>query len=199
MYQGRILRYFYQIDKNNYILHFEDGSKELLNFNSFSIRIGNLTLSIDDIISDQNNLLIKELSEIKNKYAMNFKNLSLNKMTVFPTLNKDGFTHKSYYYEFINKENFINIVFDVNCKEMDFKIIMFFQKEKLKFIPLVVRNNKNKSVLVNNLKTYKILESFSKHENSNISIRRNKNFLNMLLESDYLDQNSYYRFNLNFL
>jgi hypothetical protein len=193
MYQGRKLKYFYQIDKQNFVFHFDNNEKELFTFNSFYLKLGDNKITIDEVIYNHNNIHIKELSEISNKFARNLKNLSQNKMNSFNTLNKSNFINKSFYYKFNEDNDFINLAFDIECKEINFKIILLLKKDNMKIIPLVIKNTQ-KDIVISNYKIYKILENYSKNK---LNKKLNNQFLNMLNNSEYLDQNSHYRFNLN--
>jgi hypothetical protein len=197
MYQGRKLKNFYQINDNKYIFQFEDNSKELMSLNSFSIIFGNKEYIIEDIINEQKYIYGSEFDTIKNKPALNFKNISSKKMRKYDILNSEGFTTKASYIPFINIEkDFVGITFDINCKNNEFKILMVITKNKVKFIPIVFKNFEDKLSSIENSKTYQKIKYFMQNQ-LDFTLPHNKRFITMLRSCNHLDQNSYIVYNLS--
>ena len=93
------------------------------------------------------------------------------------------------YLHFENEKDFIGIDFNIKSNETEFKIILFFTKLNVKFIPLFFINKNFNVELINNSQFYKSLK-----ENFN---KKNNDFFEMFNYSEYLHQNSLYLFNIS--
>lgn len=186
MYQGKILNTISQINSNHYILHYECGLKEELIFDSFNINVSNRKYSINKLVNKKINKLPLPIHN-NIFFSFDFQNLSNHKMNNEYIINEDGFKKRIQKYTLKNNKDFIGIDFNVKSYEREFKIILFFTKDTVKFIPLFFINKNFNIELINNSQFYKSLKN---NFNSN-----NEDLFEMLYNSEYLHQNSLLLFN----
>lgn len=192
MYRDKILSVFYQIKDNTYILHYEDKTKELMILNSYFIKIGKISYSIEDIIKSQKHLYKEEFNLSENKIAINFKNLSKKKMEIYKAINISGFSTNYFYKKFINFEkDIICLAFDIKCKNKDFKMLMIIKKDKIKFIPIFCENKKNRIFIIEKSKTFQTIKQYME---KNIDKTSTKKFNKLINKVEYLTLSSYYSF-----
>tara|TARA_Y100000588_G_scaffold139991_1_gene153931 strand:+ start:2658 stop:3239 length:582 start_codon:yes stop_codon:yes gene_type:complete len=191
MYQGKILSVISHIKNNHYILHYECGLEEELIFDSFNINVSNRQYSINKMINRKINKI--QLPFYNNIFfSFGFQNLSQHKMNNAFIINQDGFTQRIKKYTFKNNKDFIGIDFNIKSYEKEFKIILFFTKDNVKFIPLFFINKNFNIELINNSQFYKLLKNNFNIKNN----KKNDDFFEMFNHSEYLHQNSLYLFNI---
>lgn len=195
MYQGKILSAISHIKNNHYILHYEDGLEEELIFDSFNINVANRQYSINKMINKKINKIPLPFNN-NIFFSFGFQNLSLNKMNNAYVINQDGFTQRIKKYHFKDKKDFIGIDFNVKSYEKEFKIILFFTKDNVKFIPLFFINKNFNIELINNSQIYKSLKDNFNTKNISKNDKKSDDFFEMFNNSDYLHQNSLYLFNI---
>tara|TARA_B100000073_G_scaffold347431_1_gene361768 strand:- start:1248 stop:1814 length:567 start_codon:yes stop_codon:yes gene_type:complete len=188
MYQGKILSSISHIKHNHYILHYECGLEEELFFDSFNINVSNRLYSINKMMNKKINRTPIPFNN-NSFFAFEFQNLSSKKMHDAYFINLNGFRQRIKYYKFENEKDFIGIDFNIKSNETEFKIILFFTKLNVKFIPLFFINKNFNVELINNSQFYKSLK-----ENFN---KKNNDFFEMFNYSEYLHQNSLYLFNIS--
>ena len=191
MYQGKILSGMSHIKNNHYILHYECGLEEELIFDSFNINVSDRQYSINKMINRKiNKIPLPFYNNIF--FSFGFQNLSQHKMNNAFMINQDGFTQRIKKYTFKNNKDFIGIDFNIKSYEKEFKIILFFTKDNVKFIPLFFINKNFNIELINNSQFYKLLKNNFNIKNN----KKNDDFFEMFNHSEYLHQNSLYLFNI---
>jgi len=167
-----------------------------MTFNSFSINIGNMQYPISGLINDYKYLYSYDLDSSTIKSALNFNNLSKNKMISNPRLNESGFVSYIKYFPFnIIEKDFIGITFDINFMKNEFKVLMIITKNKIKFIPIIFNSTKDGIERIENSKTYQHIKYYMSH-NLDFSTTHNQKFTSMLRNSKILDRNSYIMYNI---
>lgn len=185
MYQGKILSTISQIKNNHYALHYECGLIEELVFDSLNINVSNRKYSINKLLNNK----IKKIplpTENNVFFSFDFKNLSHYKMNNQYIINKNGFKQRIKKYTIENNNDFIVVDFSVKSYEKEFKIILFFTKHIVKFIPLFFIDKNFNIELINNsqfyIKFYKSLKSKFNDKNDDL--------FQMFYNSEYIHQNS---------
>lgn len=192
MYQGKILKEIYQINNQKFILHYENGQKESMEFDSFNITLGNRKYSISKMFHNMEGRLPIEIHK-ERFFFNNLNNLSLKKMEEYYTLNKDGFKRVSYKYSLKDREDYIGLSFNIKSKQQEFKILLIFNQIEVRFMPVIFVNKQINMDTVHFSKTYLYLKKYF----STKYYQKNENFSDMINHSDYLHQNSTHFFELH--
>ena len=195
MYQGKILKEIYQINEEKFILQYTDNTKEFMSFDSFYITVGYRKYSINTLFHNMENRIPIELQDAK-FFSYGFENLSRKKMQVYYTLNEYGFKKTSYKYVLKDQQDYFGISFNIKSEHQHFKVILIFNNNNVRFVPIIFVNKPINIDTINMSKTYKYLKQHFSIKYHNKNNEKSDEFSKMIKYSDYLHQNSLHFFYL---